>query len=391
MTRRPLEGIRVLEVAAYISGPYAGSLLAALGADVVKIEAPGGDPFRIGQGTGSPYFTQYNAGKKSVVIDLKSDEGVALIHEMIPRFDVLIENMRPGKMDAMGLAADTCRAINPALVYASVSGFGNGGPWADRPAFDSIGQALGGFYTLMNDAGGVRLTGTCVADLITSLSTTLGILAGLVGRGAGSGTGVHMETSVFEAFSALTIDAMTQAMHADIDPVRETRHPQAQNFCLKTASGGYIVVHLSSSEKFWRALLAIVGREDMARDTRFATYPQRVDPSHFAMIRAILEEAFLKLPREEWERRLIEADVPFAPALTIREVLAHPQAQALGILGGEAAGHRLVNPPWRFDGARADRAPHVPEIGEDSRSVLAEFIDEARLGELIATGVVVAT
>lgn len=385
----PLEGIRVLEIAAYISGPYSGSLLAALGAEVVKIEPPEGEAFRIGQGTGSPFFAQYNAGKKSVAVNLKSPEGVALVRDMVSQFDVLIENMRPGKLAALGLGAEACRTINPGLVYASVSGFGSGGPWRDRPAYDSIGQALGGVYTIMNDADDVRLTGTCIADLITAISTTVGILAALVGRGPrGNGGGVQLETSVFEAMSTLTIDAMTQALYADIDPIRETRHPQAQNFCLKTASGDYIVMHLSSSQKFWRALMNAVGEPGLADDPVFATYASRVDPAHFAMIKAMLEKEFAKLPRDEWERRLTAADVPFAPALTMREIVDHPQMRWLNMLGGEASGHRLVNPPWRLDGARPDRMPRVPEIGEDTRSVVAEFVGADRVEALAASGAI---
>jgi formyl-CoA transferase len=390
MSSRPLEGIRVLEIAAYISGPYAGAILAALGAEVVKIEPPEGDAFRIGRGTGSPFFTQYNAGKKSVVVNLKSPDGVALVKSMLPKFDVLIENMRPGKLAALGLGPDACWAENPELICASVSGFGSGGPWADRPAYDSIGQALGGFYTVMNDAENVRLTGTCIADLITAINTTLGILASLVGRmRKADGKGVHIETSVFEAVTTLTIDAMTQALDTDIDPIRETRHPQAQNFCLKTASGGYIVMHLSSSQKFWRGLMKAVGRPEVAEDPLFATYASRTEPANFAMIKAMLEGEFAKLPRDEWEKRLIEADVPFSPALTMREVISHPQMQWLGVLGEEAAGHRLVNPPWRMDGQRPQRMPHVPQIGEDTQSVLSEFVDSARLAELVAGGAVV--
>ncbi|QKS00615.1 CoA transferase [Sphingomonas sp. CL5.1] len=385
---RPLAGIRVLEIAAYVSGPYAGSLLAALGAEVVKIEPPQGDAFRIGRGTESPFFAQYNAGKKSVVVDLKAAEGMEVARAMVPRFDVLIENMRPGKLAALGLDPDACRALNPSLIYTSISGFGSGGPWADRPAYDSIGQALGGFYTIMNDAGKVRLTGTCIADLVTAIGSTLAILAALVGRGQKQGAGMHIETSMFEAMSLLTIDAMTQALHANIDPVRETRHPQAQNFCLRTATGDYLVVHLSSSQKFWRGLMEAIGRPELADDARFSTYQLRAEPERFAEIKAIVEEAVARMPRDECERRLAKADVPFAPALTMREIADHPQMRWLGILGGNAAKHRLVDPPWRLNGERPRRTPHVPEIGENTCDVFAEFIDPKRFAKLTEQGII---
>ncbi len=389
MNNRPLTGIRVLDLSAYISGPYSASILAALGAEVIKVEPPEGDAFRIGKGTGSPFFTQYNAGKKSIVINLKAAEGVELIKAMLPKFDVLIENMRPGKMAGLGLGQEDCRKINPGLVYTSISGFGSGGPWMNRPAYDSIGQALGGFYTVMNDGGDTRLTGTCVADLITAINAAIAILASLLGRERRPDhSGTHIETSVFEAFSTLTIDAITQAMDADRNPMRETRHPQAQNFCLRTATDDYIVMHLSSSQKFWRGLMKAIEREEIADDPLFSTYDERTKPERFVMIKALLEDEFAKQPRDEWERRLIEQDVPFAPALTMLEVVSHPQMEWQGMIGGKAAGHTLVNPPWKFDGHRPMRTPRVPEIGEDTADVLTEFVDSDRLADLVARGVV---
>ena len=169
MTRKlPLAGIRILEAGAYISGPYAAALLASLGADVVKVEPTrGGDPFRRGVDVGSPYFVQYNAGKRSLAVDLKKPDGIALVKALLPKFDVFIENSRPGKMDALGLGYGDCIEINPRLIYSSASGFGDGGPYRDRAAYDSMGQSMGAYYSIMNDAGAPRLTGTCIADLIT--------------------------------------------------------------------------------------------------------------------------------------------------------------------------------------------------------------------------------
>jgi formyl-CoA transferase len=259
----------------------------------------------------------------------------------------------------------------------------------ERPAYDSIGQALGGLYTVMNDADDVRLTGTCVADLITGMTVTLGVLASLMGRERGSGReGVHLETSVLEAVSTLTVDAMTQALEADMDPRRETRHPQAQNFCLRTATGDFIVIHLSSSEKFWRAFMGAVGREDLVEDPRFATYVARSDPPAFRAIKAILEAEFLKQSRDEWERRLAAADVPFAPALTMRQVVEHPQVQWLQLTEPVASGASLLRPPLRFDGERPRRETKPPHIGEHTREVLRDFLSEPQFDVLAAKGVI---
>jgi formyl-CoA transferase len=391
MHQQPLAGIRVLEISAYISGPYTGALLAALGADVVKVEPPEGDAFRIGKGADSPFFGQYNSGKKSIAVDLKSSDGVAAVKALIPRFDVLIENMRPGKLASLGLGADVCRAINPRIVYTSISGFGAGGPWRDRPAYDSIGQSLGGFYTFMNDPGNVRLTGTCLADLITGISTVVVVLAGLVSRGQGSEhTGMCIETSVLEAVSLLTIDAMTQALDADIDPIRGTRHPQGQNFCLETASGDSVTLHMSSSQKFWRALATVVGRPDLIEDSRFRTYADRSIPDNYRALAKILEPEFRKQTFKEWERRLTAADVPFAPALTLRQLARHEQFQWLDMFDQSSRGKTLVRMPWLINGKRARRPTHVPEIGEHTREVLGEVISENDLEVLFARGAISA-
>jgi formyl-CoA transferase len=389
MKRKPLEGIKVLEIGAYISAPYAGALLAALGAEVVKVEPPEGEMFRRGVGVKSPYFVQYNTGKKSVAVDLKSAQGRKAIEALLPRFDVLLENMRPGKLAALGLGPDVCRRINPRLVYASVTGFGGGGPMVDRPAYDSIGQSLGGLYSIMNDADDLRLTGTCMADLITAITATMGILAGLVGRAQDPDhRGPMVETSLMEAVSTLTIDAITQAFETGESPVRETRHPQAQNFCLHTASGQAVTLHLSSSEKFWRALMRAVEREDLIDDPRFRGYADRAKPENFALLKEILEAEFAKHPRSEWERRLTEADVPFAPALTVREVADHPQTHWLKLLTHPYEGQALVQPPWKFDGERPVRVERAPQVGEHTWEVLREVCSQAELEALAAKGTI---
>ncbi|WP_168787883.1 CaiB/BaiF CoA transferase family protein [Paraburkholderia aromaticivorans] len=390
MSGKPLDGLRILEVGAYISAPYAGMLLSALGAEVVKIEPLEGEAFRRGIGNASHYFVQYNAGKKSVAVDLKSRDGVNLVKALVPRFDVLTENMRPGKMDKLGLGADVCREINPRLVYMSVSGFGSGGPLMDRPAYDTIGQSYGGFYHMMNDVGDARLSGTCLADLITGVSATMGILAALVGRARSSNdTGARVETSLLEAISMLTIDAVTQRGETAQDPTRESRHPQAQNFCLNTASGGAIALHLSGSEKFWGALTRAIERPDLLDDPRFRRYPDRAVSAHYHALVEILEAEFCRRSRDEWEQRLTAADVPYAPVLSLGELAVHPQVEWLQLLGTAPSGQTLVRPPWRFDGERPNRNEPTAHVGEHTRQVLGEILSEAQVNELIANGTVV--
>ncbi|MFC9837386.1 CaiB/BaiF CoA transferase family protein [Rhodococcus sp. NPDC127530] len=389
MSPKPLQHIRILEIGGYISAPYSTSILCALGAEVVKVEKPqGGDDFRRDLDHRSPYFVQYNAGKKSIAVDVKRPEGVDLVRALLPKFDVLIENIRPGKLAALGLGPGPCREANPDLVYTSVTGFGNGGPLVDRAAYDTIGQALGGMYTVMGDAGEPQLSGTCIADLITGFVGATGILAALVTR-AETGSAPRIETSMLEAVSALTVDALTQMYDDDgADPYRQSRHPQAQNFCLHTASDGVIAIHLSSSQKFWRSLTDAIERPDLRDDPRFSLYPARVQ--HYAELVHVVQAAFLTRTADQWEKILTDADVPFAPVLGMSEFATHPQTEFLELLEPQDEGPALLRAPWLFDGARPSRTGSTPRVGEHTRAVATEVYDESTIDKLLRDGVLFA-
>jgi crotonobetainyl-CoA:carnitine CoA-transferase CaiB-like acyl-CoA transferase len=387
---RPLDGIRVLEIGAYISLPYSAAIMASLGADVVKVERPvTGDDFRRGVGAESGYFRQYNSGKRSLSVDLKHPAGVDLVRDLVPRFDVVMENMRPGKLESLGLGAKECQALNPELVYASVSGFGSGGPLAQRPAYDTIGQAYGGLYTILSDEAAAQLSGTPLADLITGITVTTGVMAALVGRGR-TGHGQVVETSLMESVSTLTVDALVQyAENGHRDPSRESRHPQAQNFVLGTASGESIAVHLSSSQKFWRSFTQVLGLPELADDARFETYDIR--NNHYFELVDIAKGVFATQPAHHWEQLLTEHDVPYAPVLTMSGFVNHPQTEWLDLLKPEEHGVSLLRPPWRFQGERPDREIHVPLVGENTREIGAEVRDADALDELITQGVLYAS
>jgi len=386
MHHRPLDGIRVLEIGSYIALPYSAVMLSALGANVVKVERPvTGDDFRRGMGTQSGYFRQYNAGKQSLAVDLKEPEGVDVVRSLIPRFDVVMENMRPGKLDALGLGAEQCQSLRPDLVYASVSGFGSGGPLAQRPAYDTIGQAYGGLYTILSDDAAAQLSGTALADLVTGITATAGILAALVGRGR-TGQGQRVETSLMEAVSALTVDALNQyTATGHVDPSRQSRHPQGQTFVLRTASGDSVAIHLSSSQKFWQSFTRVLGLTELASDERFSTYDSRND--HYFELVEIVERTFVTKPAAEWERLLADHDVPYAPVLTVSGFINHPQTEWLDLLHPEADGVTLLRPPWRFNGERPSREQHVPAVGEDTRVIAGEVLSPEVIDRLIEQGV----
>ncbi|WP_063012052.1 CaiB/BaiF CoA transferase family protein [Nocardia kruczakiae] len=388
MQHKPLDGIRILEVGGYISLPFATSILCALGAEVVKVEKPVvGEDFRRLQNDGSPYFRQYNTGKRSVSVDLKKPEGVALVKALVPRFDVILENLRPGKLAAMGLGPEDCRALRPDIVYGSVTGFGGGGPLANRPAYDTIGHAFGGLYSLFGDAGHPQLAGGLSADLVTGLSTATGVLAALVGR-LKTGAPQHVETSIMEAVSCLTIDGITQSFELGADPSRQSRHPQAQNFCVETASGEFLAIHLSSSQKFWRALCTAMDRLDLAEDPRFAEYRPR-EANYFELAPIVAAE-FARKPVEHWERVLTAADVPFAPVLSMTGYLEHEQVKWLELVEEQSDGLALMRPPWKFDGERPDRPGTAPRVGAHSRDIAAEVYSPERIAELVEAKVLYA-
>lgn len=386
MSAAPLAHVRILEFGGYIASPYATALLSSLGADVVKIERPGsGDEFRRGLNADSPFWVQYNAGKRSLAVDLKTPDGIELVKFLVPRFDVVVENLRPGKMAAMGLGPEVLTALRPDLVVASVTGFGSGGPLVDRAAYDTIGQAFGALNTIFNESGDPQLLGTCIADLVTGVSTAAGILAALLGRDA-TGQAQRLETSMMESVSTLTIDAVTQYfVDGHRDPSRQSRHPQAQNFVLKTASGDSVAIHLSSPQKFWLNLLAAVDRLDLADDPRFVTFQGRQD--HYFALVELLRTEFAKRTLDEWEKLLAEHDVPFAPALTVSGFLNHPQTEWLQLVEPERDGMALVRVPWRFNGERPPRGASAPRIGHDTRNIAREVLTDTRIDELIASGV----
>jgi crotonobetainyl-CoA:carnitine CoA-transferase CaiB-like acyl-CoA transferase len=384
MQHAPLSGIRVLEFGGYIAAPYAASILCSLGAEVIKVERPKvGEDFRRGLDDGSLYFKQYNAGKRSVAVDLKSPEGIELVKALVPTADVVLENLRPGKMESLGLGREALTELRPDLVYVSVTGFGNGGPMAQRPAYDMIGQSFGGFIHTLSDSGDARLTGTCLADLVTGLSTAAGILAALVGRSTTGG--VHVETSIAEAVSTLTIDAMTQFFEDGVAPTRQSRHPQALNFCLRTASGESITLHLSSSQKFWESLVEAMQRPELLEDSRFRSFNDRM--RHYHDLAKILEGEFMLQPAAEWEERLVARDVPFAPVLSVETYRDHPQIQWLDVQEPVRDGVGLVRVPWRFAGERPRRPRGAPKIGEHSHVVASEVYDEATVRRLVEAGV----
>ncbi len=393
-----LAGVRVVDLTWYLAGPYATMILADLGAEVVKIERPDGDPVRgngpfyDAAGAYSSYFMSVNRGKRSVVVDLKHPRGRELLLELAARADVLVENFLPGTMARLGLGYETLAARNPRLIYAALSGFGQTGPYADRPALDVIVQAMAGTMSITGEPDGEPMrAGASIGDVTGALYAAIGILAALHERER-SGQGQLLDVALLDSQVAILENAFARYFATGEVPGRYgTAHPLITPFQAFATADGYVVV-AASSQAQWRALCGVLGREDLCADPRFAERAART--RHRAELVAILAEPFAARPTAEWVARLGAAGVPCGPVNTVDAVAADPHEQARGMfveldVPGLGA-WRAVNSPLRLGRTPAGPAGPPPRLGEHTDAVLAEQLglDAAALAALRAEGAI---
>ncbi|HEU4532310.1 MAG TPA: CoA transferase [Steroidobacteraceae bacterium] len=380
-----LRGVRVVEQGTFITGPCAGMMLADLGADVVKIESPDGDPYRSYQGASySPHFQAYNRNKRSLSLDLKQEPDRALFDGLVAEADVYIQNFRPGTADRLGAGADRLRGINPRLIYCSISGFGASGPYRDRPSYDSVAQALSGFLSVIVDADRPRFMGPALADAITGIYAAYGVLGALVERGR-TGEGRVVEVSMLEAMAHFAVEPFAAYFALGEVPTSNDRPRLAQAYILRTADGGLVVLHLSSLEKFWQALLDAVGSPQLGSDSRFATRQARID--NYEALGAMLDELFQQKPLAQWVERLEGHDVPFAPMNRIDKAVADPQVRHLGLMVPVEAPHggtHAVRPPVQFDGRAASSVTAAPLLDEHGKGIRAAIARGERWPPMLA-------
>jgi len=371
-----LDGIRVVELGSAITAPLAAMMLADFGADVVKVEPPGGDQFRGGAGERyGPTFLAYNRNKRGIVLDLRTERDRAILLSLIDRADVLIDNFRPGVLQRLGLEPSVLAGRNSRLVHCSITGFGSGGPFFDRPAFDLVGQALSGMASLFLDPNTPQPVGPTLADNVTGMQASSAILAALVERSR-TGRGRRLEISMLEAAMAFIGDAFVNHTRTgrEIGPL--SRVAGSQCFVFRCADGGMIAIHLSTPEKFWTGLVAAVGKPSLADDPRYRNHATRKD--HYGELNEALAALFATKPRDHWEAALREHDVPYAPVLSIAEAMSSEQASALGVVAEmdhpQQGRIRAIHSPVRVGGARplsTIRPP--PTVGEHTAEVLAEL------------------
>ena len=388
-----LEGVRVVELTAVITGPLAGQMLADLGADVIKIENPnGGDMFRNWRGgLYSSQFIAYNRNKRSVTLNLRNEEGREVLFRLVETADVLLENFRPGVMERLGLGLDVLRERNPRLIYCSISGFGEDGPYVHRPAYDAVAQSLSGVSSMFLDPDNPQITGPTIADNITGMNAAYGVLGALFER---ERTGVARRIDVNMLESGLTFmpDPWSNLINGEIPQGPLARVKASQSYAMRCADGKLVAIHLSSPPKFWQGVQNAFERTDLGTDPRFAERESRI--ANYIELRDEFQKAAETRPRDHWLARLEAEDVPYAPVNTLTEVFDDPQIKHLDPVF--TATHpsegdmTMLRRPIRFDGTRDDQPlDPPPTLGEHTGELLTELgydggdIERLRQNEII--------
>ena len=403
----PLDGIRVLDLSRILAGPFCGQNLADLGAEVIKIERPGagddtrswGPPFLRDSAeddtSDAAYFAAANRGKRSVTINLADPEGQAIVRQLIAQCDVLLENYRVGQLARYGLDAPTLLALNPRLIYCSITGFGQTGPWAHRAGYDFVIQGLCGFMSVTGEAdhrpgGGPQKAGVAVTDLMTGMYATQAILAALIARGR-TGVGQHIDLALLDVGVAMMANMATNYLANGVPPIRQgNAHPNIVPYQTFRAADGWIIVAVGNDEQFRRFVttgeaIELVNNPTWARNADRVRGRETLVP--------LLEKMVERRTAAWWIESLEAVGVPCGPIQDLAQVFEHPQVKARGLeLGLDRSGAtvRTVANPVRFSETpvRMELAP--PSLGADTEGVLGELcgLSADRLAALRHDGVI---
>ena len=385
----PLAGIRIVDLTAMISGPVATMMLADQGAEVIKVEPPAGDIVRrmghdIGGVTSS--FASSNRGKKSVMFDLKTDLGRGLLDRLVESADVFIQNFRPGTVERMGLGEDVIRARRPDIVYVSISGFGERGPYRHKRVYDPVIQALSGLADIQTDreTGRPMMIRTIIPDKVTALTAAQAITAALLHRER-TGEGQHVRLAMLDAMVAfLWPEGLVNLTVVDRE-LPEPRSRLAPDLIYRTSDGYITVGAVSDSE--WQGLCAALDRPEWLESELYRTPHDRT--VNVVKRLAETQKVLLRRTTAEWLERLDEHQVPCAPVLNQRELVEHPQVVANELVElrnhPEMGPYRQARPAARFEVSPSGIAGHAPRLGEHTREVLASLgLDAARIDTLYA-------
>jgi formyl-CoA transferase len=380
---KPLEGINVLDLSRVLAGPWCTQLLADLGAEVIKIERPGagddtrhwGPPWH-GEGDErvAAYFLSCNRGKKSAAIDFAQPDGAALVRRLAEKSDVVIENFKVGGLEKFGLDAKSLRTANPRLVYASITGFGQDGPYADRAGYDYIIQGMGALMSITGlpdgvPGGGPMRVGVAVVDLFTGLYTCVAILSALYQREK-TGEGAHIDMALFDTQLAMLANQASNALISGKDPPRQgNTHPNIVPYQPFDAADQPIIIAVGNERQFAR-LAEMCGHPEWTGDERFVSNAARV--AHREEMVRLVADAIEQKPAAEWLVQFEAAGIPAGPINRISQALEDVQAQHRQMVR-TIAGIPLVGSPVRLDGARADSDLPPPALGEHTDEVLASL------------------
>ena len=389
---KPLQGLKVLDITHMLAGPYCTWMLGLMGADVIKVERPGeGDfaraiaPFRADE---SLYFMSVNRNKRSITLNLKTEEGKKILCDLIAQSDILVENNRAGVMDRLSLGYKDARAINPRLIYASISGYGQTGPYRHKPAFDVIAQAVSGMMSITGQEGGPPArVGVSIGDIASGLFAAVAVLAAVEGRHK-SGEGAFVDVSMMDCQLALMENAVSRYLNAGEVPVRlGSRHPLIAPFQSFDTADQPIAICVDT-EPQWHRFCHALGLEALLDDPRFADGPMRA--ARHAELEPLLKAVFSQGRRDDFLERLEAADVPCSPINSIPEVTQDPQvAHRQGLVEvPEASGIKYVGAPFHYNGGPVSGETAPPALGAHSEEILAELgLDNVRIAELRRNGV----
>ncbi len=393
---KPLEGLVVLDMTRVLAGPFAAMMFADMGAEVIKIERPdGGDdtraypPFQAGE---SAYFMSLNRGKKSVTLNLKHEKGKEILKSLAGKSDILIENFKPGTMEKLGLGYEDLRKVNPRLIYAAGSGFGQTGPYSSRPAYDLIIQGMGGMMSVTGpDEHTPTKVGSSVADIFAGLFTTIGVLAAVNSR-MKTGRGQLVDVAMLDCMVAVLENAVSRYLvSGEIPHPIGNRHPSISPFTTLATADGAMNVAVGNDE-IWRRLCGVLGMEEFERDPRFVDNAGRV--ANFAALKEILEERTTRNTTEHWLAAFDKVSVPSGPINDIAHVVNDPQVLArkmiVDVIHPVAGAMKIPGVPVKFSDTPAEVESPAPLLGEHTEKVLTSYLglSAAEFEELKKDGVV---
>lgn len=375
-----LSGIRVLDLSRVLAGPFCTMILGDLGAEVIKVEAPGGSdetrtwgpPFK---NDVSAYYLCANRNKKSLTVNLKSEEGKEIIKKLVEQCDVIINNFKTGTMERLGLSYETLKQINPKIVYCSITGFGENGPYKDLPGYDFIIQAMSGLMSITGtEESGPQKVGVAITDVLTGLYAAIGIQAALIERSV-SGEGQKLDISLYDsAVSSLVNIASNFLMSGHIPTRLGNHHANIVPYQTFETSDGEMVIAVGNDRQFEK-LCQIIGQEELAKDERFKTNKDRVNNRE--LITQILAKAIKQKPTNYWKEQCDKANIPSGPIQNLQQVSNDPQLREREMFitqqHPQAGEIRLVGSPLKLSKTPVKYDLHPPMAGEHTEEILQQL------------------